>query len=774
MTLPRSFRVALPLLALLSLPVLLPAQPPPVKPNPQAPNLNLAVPLGMQRGSTLELTLTGSNLAEPTALWTSFPARVTFPTDKNNGKDPARLRVRIEVPADAPIGFHRIRLATRHGLSNFRVFCIDDLPQVTESGTNRSRATAQVVPVPVVVVGRTDSEASGYFRIAVQPGQRLSFDLLGRRLGGPIDPQLSLIDARTQKEIDFSNDAPGLQTDARLTHTFAEGGEYLVEVRDVTYRGGGDYWYRLRIGDFPCATAPVPMAARRGTRVKVAFAGPSVADCAPVEIAVPSDPAVTSLWLTPRRAGGQLGWPVLLAVSDLEQAVEREPNNDPAHANRIPLPGGVTGRFEAKGDIDHFVFAAKKGQRYVIRAHTHEYFSPAEVYMVLKNTAGKQLAATNPAAEPVLDFTAAADGDVVLSVEHLNYWGGPEELYYLTVAPYRPDFTMDLGIDRYDVPRGGVTAVPVQTVTRRDFGGPIDVGLVQAPAGVALVGQVTTAAPPKQPAGYVYLEADATAPLGPAELVIQGKGTVDGKPLTALADVRAVVSQELSGLPFPPPDWAHRVGVTVTEKPPFLLAARFEHPEGLRGQPAVLTITAARAAGFDDEIALASVGLPANVAPALKPIPRGKSEVKVQLNAAANAALGEFLVSFTGTAKHQKRDVAVTAPPVRLSLVLPFELTADPPSLKLTPGAKARLKVSARRKAGFTGPITLVVRNLPPGVTAAKAEILAGQPSAEVVLTAAANASPAEKNQVNVLGSAPSLGNQQNATPNLTLKVAKK
>src|SRR5262245_21661790 len=97
----------------------------PVAVAPQAPTLNVAFPLGAQRGQSIELTLTGTNLADPTALWTSFGGKATFPTDMNNGKDPAKLRVKLEVPADAPIGFHTIRLATKQGISNARMFCID-------------------------------------------------------------------------------------------------------------------------------------------------------------------------------------------------------------------------------------------------------------------------------------------------------------------------------------------------------------------------------------------------------------------------------------------------------------------------------------------------------------------------------------------------------------------------------------------------------------------------------------------------------------------------
>src|SRR5262245_5860601 len=107
----------------LSLPAFAQQPPKPPVPNPQAPTLNPVAPLGMQRGTKLELTLTGTNLADPTGLWTSFPAKTSFPTDANNGKDNTKLRVLLEVPADAPLGFHGIRLATTRGMSNLRLFC---------------------------------------------------------------------------------------------------------------------------------------------------------------------------------------------------------------------------------------------------------------------------------------------------------------------------------------------------------------------------------------------------------------------------------------------------------------------------------------------------------------------------------------------------------------------------------------------------------------------------------------------------------------------------
>src|ERR1700719_2486010 len=91
----------LPMLALLAASVPGRGQPaPPTAPNPQAPVLNMPVPLGMQRGPSMDLALAGASPAEPTGLWTSFPAAIAVPTDKNNGKDAGKLRVHLEVPKD--------------------------------------------------------------------------------------------------------------------------------------------------------------------------------------------------------------------------------------------------------------------------------------------------------------------------------------------------------------------------------------------------------------------------------------------------------------------------------------------------------------------------------------------------------------------------------------------------------------------------------------------------------------------------------------------------
>jgi hypothetical protein len=666
---PRSLSRLLSGLILLALPPAAPAQMlPPFPPNPQAPTMQPVLPLGMQRGTSMDVTLTGANLASPTGLWTSFPAKVTIPTEGNNGKDPGKLRVRIEVPRDAPLGFGALRLATLRGVSNLRLFCIDDLPQVMENNTNHSPAMAQPVPIPCVVVGRADAETTDCFKVTVTAGQRLSFEVLGRRLGSAFDPQISLIDPRTGREVPagYSNDAPGLQTDARLTHTFKEAGDYVLAVRDVSYRGGGDFDYRLRIGDFPCATTPLPLAAKRGSKATIRFAGPNVDGVAPVEVVVPNDPTTPAIQVTPRGGNGLDGWPVSLALSDLDESLEQEPNNEPAKANRLTVPGAVTGRFQDKGDKDYFILALKKGTRYILEAHTHEHYSPTEVYMTLRDAKGNQIQVTNPMAAARLDFTPPADGDYLLEVEHLYSWGGPDEVYRLSVTPHEPGFDLTLPTDRLDVAPGSSVSVPVY-LTRHDYNGPIEIS-VSGVSGVSGTATIAAGAnpPPNQPAATLSLSAAADLAPGPRLLHIQGKATINGKPVVHLASIRGVLSQAMAGLPLPPRALYTEAGLGVTEKPPFTLAAKFDQPSAMPGKPAMLTVTATRVAGFTDAINLALAGLPPNVAPVLKPIAAKQDKVQLTLNLAANAPVGTFNVTVKGTAKHAMRDVSVNAAAVPL------------------------------------------------------------------------------------------------------------
>jgi hypothetical protein len=536
----------------------------------------------------------------------------------------------------------------------------------------------------------------------------------------------------------------------------------------------------LRVGDFPCATVAIPMAAKRGSKVRVGFAGPQVDGVAPVEVNVPTDPSVSTVWVVPRGPNGLPGWPVALAVSDVEETVEHEPNNEPSRANEIPVPGGVTGRFEKHEDLDYYRFKAAKGQRLLIEARTLELNSPTLVYMVVKNEKGNELARTNPAAAPPADqrieFTAPEDGAYLLEVQHLNYVGGPSEAYHIRIAPNVPGFDVTLGIDRYDVPAAGTLSFPL-FVDRHGYTGPVEVSVV-GPAKITGQATIPANAPPKPglPAATLTLTVPPDMPVGPYLLRLQARATVDGKAVLRPVDVINVAKQEMANLPYPPPQFGDQVGLAVTERAPFTLSATFTRTEAVPGLPAEVTLTVQRLPGFNDEIAPTTpAGLPPKEATfTLKPIPKGHNVGRVIVQLTPQAKPGNFPVTFEARAKYHGTDFTVKSAPASLDVVRPFELSIPAIPVKLVPGAKLKLRIIATRRGEFQGPINVELRNLPAGVTATKGTIPEGQSEIEIELSAADNAAAVARTDVNVLGVAATLGNQQIASPNFTVNVLKK
>jgi hypothetical protein len=365
--------------------------------------------------------------------------------------------------------------------------------------------------------------------------------------------------------------------------------------------------------------------------------------------------------------------------------------------------------------------------------------------MVLRDAKGGQLQASNPAAAPRLDFTAAADGDYTLALEHLHYWGGPEETYRITFLPYEAGFELKVDLDRFSLPQAGTVAIPIHVI-RHDYAGPIEVSV----QGDGVAGMLTIPAgqpaKPNEPAGQLQLTATVNTPIGPQIVAIQGKAAINGKSFTTLGSVRDVISREMAGLPVPPRETWTRIALAVTPKVPFTLAAKFDSPSGTPGEPVPLRVIATRDAGFTEEIALSVVGLPANTAAALKNIAAKATEEKGLLNPAANAAAGQFAITIVGKAKYKDVEFEVKATPMQLVLAdkPPFTLSAkfDAPSTML--GKPTSLTVTVTRTPDYTGEIALTLAGLPANVMPTLKNIAANMNDAKLQLSPAANATPGQ------------------------------
>jgi hypothetical protein len=600
----------------------------------------------------LEIVLTGTNLTNATAVVASFPGKATVvePT-----KDPTKLKVKFEVPAGTPTGMYSFRVATEAGPSNLRPFIVDPLPVVPEKDGNTRKDTPQAVEVPCVVIGTAAQESGDFFKFKAGAGQTLTLEALGRRIGSPIDPVIILYDAKGNELPGlWADDTPGLQTDARVTHTFPTAGEYIVEIRDTTYRGGADYAYRLRIGPFAGATSAFPLAVERGRKAEVGFAGPNADALAKVPVAAGVDSEV--VYVVP--PGKVAGWPVAVRVSDHPESLEQEPNNEAKQANPIPVPGGISARFAEKNDIDFYKFAGKKGQKVVVQALSYELNLPTEVYLRILDAQGKELMKSNPQTAGVrLEFTPTADGDVFLACEQNNYAFGPNEIYHLSVKPAAADFNVVLGLDRFDVPAGGVGLVPVTAVNRiNGFNGPIELAYgpskMTIPAGAAPT--------PTAPLWFPITAAKEAKP-GLSTAPIVATARIDGKDVNRPASTLDLVKVSLANLPNPPLEFANAVAVATVPASAFKLELVLEKTEVAKGGTLKGKVKATRTAEVDGEITISSVGLPANVTAKLNPIAKGRNEADVEFSFPAGAASGTGTVVLKGTSKVKGKDATAVA-----------------------------------------------------------------------------------------------------------------
>lgn len=709
----------------------------------QIPSINATAPQAVLPGQTLAVKIRGGNLTGATQIWSSFPAEATLATDvPDNGKNAAEVTFAFKLPPEAPVGVHGLRIANPTGISNLWLVMVDDLPSLAQVKPNAAPAQAQAVTAPIGVDGNVDSLTRNYYKVTVTAGQMLSFEVVARRLGSPLDPMLRILDLQG-RELAYSDDAPGLGGDSRLTHTFKDAGEYIVEVRDIRFQGGGNFTYRLRIGDFPCVTTPYPLGIKKGGPAQLAFAGSRLDGAAPVTVNIPNEAPVSWVNVGVKLPNGIASGFGSLSVGAGEEALEVEPNDEQAMATRVNLGASLNGRFDKPGDVDRFVFTAKAGQRFVFSGVTRQQGSPSDLFIRVLKADGAQVVAADDtgANEGSLDFNAPADGDYTLVVEELIKRGGPEFAYRINVEPFQAGFDLAASTDTLNVPLQGVAKVSV-TATRRGYDGPIELVLADAPANVVSTGALIG---PGQATAVLTILNNGAGPDGKIyQVKLQGKAKIGDVDYTSTATVNAAQRTAFAGSPLTPQVVSQAVALGLNPQPFFVL--RTEPPEIVFGKnlTATVKIKSIRAADFPEAITLAvdppQNGLPAGITAAVKPIDKDKNEIEIVFTANAQAPLGNFSGVLQGTGKKGNETVVQPAPAIRLTLRAPFSLKVDIGEGKIVKGAMLKGKVTAERNPAYNGPIVLTFANLPKGVTAAAATIPEGKSEVEIVLTAAADA----------------------------------
>jgi hypothetical protein len=167
--------------------------------------------------------------------------------------------------------------------------------------------------------------------------------------------------------------------------------------------------------------------------------------------------------------------------------VEAEPN-DLARPQAIASPVAVSGRIDPPGDQDVFRLALRKDDKRVIRVESRALGRPLDPVLRILDAGGKILAESDDSGRNDRDlersFTAPADGEYRLVVRDLNGRGGPRFAYLLSVLVARPDFTLSLASDRFDLTPGKETKITVAVQRKDGLAEPIEIVAEDLPAGI--------------------------------------------------------------------------------------------------------------------------------------------------------------------------------------------------------------------------------------------------------------------------------------------------
>jgi hypothetical protein len=451
------------------------------------------------------------------------------------------IQVKFTIAADAEPGVRDFRLATPRGVSTVGQLVIARDAVVAEAASNDKAEQAQAVTLPATLCGAIEkAEDVDWFRFHLDAPANIVFHCRSSRLQDRIhdlqahsDPILTLrgTDGRVLAASDNYFFA-----DPLVAHKFEQPGDYLLEVRDVRYEGN-QYWeYSIEAAARPFVEAAYPLAVARGQAAPLSLFGHFLPQPATV-FNVPSD-----LPLGPVQArlplDGGLANPVPLFVSDLPIVSETVESNDaPASAQLVSVPCSVNGRIDIDSDLDHFAFAAKKGEAFSFEIVSRRLQTSLDSQLRVLNEKGQQLAVNDDlrrgkrgSADSWLEnWSAPADGTYALEVRDVHLRGGSAFPYVLNITRAKPYFELYLDTDKTQIAAGTHGALFVKVERKNGFTGEVQLAVEGLPAGVtASCGRILDKG---QDGCLVFSAAEGTQPCATDIRVFgMATATIDGMP----------------------------------------------------------------------------------------------------------------------------------------------------------------------------------------------------------------------------------------------------
>jgi hypothetical protein len=459
------------------------------------PAISRIAPQAVAPGKTTRIQIVGQNLKSPLRFGSTAPVSAAVVS-----VDPTQATIDITVPTELGNGPFGAWIATTDGPSEPFPILIDPLPSISDNETNHALSQSQQITLPCAVDGTADASLNDFYRLALEAGTTLNFDIAAERIGSSMDATLRIYDATGK--ILYRADDNEAGPDCWGQWTAPAAGEYFVEVSDSRYAGGGRY--RLRLTHSPVGGVPYPLAISNqstpefffllpdGTRFAARPAEPLPSPIQPSNAQQPVD----RIRVSPAGREAEGGWWGEILHRDIPLHCEQldAPKLPSADAASEPLgvPFGWSGRLAQPGERDTILVSGTQGQSVRISVRTRSLGSPTVLRMQMTNPAGQVIAESpvSDADEWGLDVTFAEMGVYKMTCSDLLQRGGPHHVYWIEVVP-KPSFAIAIKPDpnlkesRPLEPERGALFVDLQ-IQRLGFNGPIQLDLVSPPLGIHL------------------------------------------------------------------------------------------------------------------------------------------------------------------------------------------------------------------------------------------------------------------------------------------------
>ncbi len=679
-----------------------------------APALSQILPPGAQRGTEVEARFLGARIGDAQEI---FFNRKGIEVLKLIPVNDGEFKAKLKIAPDCALGLRSAYVRTWSGISNLVLFSIGQFKEIDEPEPNGEREKAPKVELNTTINGIVGGEDVDYFAFEAQPNQRVNFEIEGLRLGSsPLDPTLTLFDS-TGKELQAADDSPLLGEDCSLGYTFKDAGAYTIQVREASYGGGGNYYYRLHMGTFPRPLGIYPSGGKPGQTINARWLGEPMLGDQQTTVTLPQESGTTGLF--PIANGHLPPSEVPVRISNLENIMEIEPNNSVDKATTITLPCAANGIISEDKDIDWFQFNAKKGQVFDFQLYGRRLGSPLDSVVILTNNGGGGIIGDDDAAkvDSYFRWTVPDDGHYRLYVkDHLDR-GGPTYFYRLEITPVEPGVTLVdympgiQNLQNAAVPVGNRMA-SMLSVRRKDLGGAMKILAENLPAG--LKAESEDAADGIGDVPILFTADEKTTACGkladiavkPADDKVKVMGHIDQPvELVRIMNNNPIVIHDQKEL-----------ALAVTERVPFRIDVIEPKVPIVRNGVMSLLVKATREKDYKEPIDLRLLWNPPGIGSGGARIEGGATTTTLALNAAGNAQIRDWKVAVIGRANVGNGPMEVSTQLAKLTVAEPWiEMAFE--KMRTDQGTSATLVAKLTPKHEFQGSANVEILGLPTKVT---------------------------------------------------------